>query len=332
MKRNRRSLGGNISHSRRVNDLSDQGALLYTWMIPHYDDEGRMDGHAEDIKFNVVPRRPMSIDEVQNHLLEMDRIDLIRWYMVDGKPFVEMHPEAWAEHQTFKGFKKVPSKIPKYDPKHHKKVAETLNYTPDKDQPITLKGDPDHPEGCSTSPKGVTVITPEGDPDHPEGCSTSPLPTHKRSEVKKREDSLSLSNDKDKQPPAGSSPKHFSHHVKSDYLDPLLKVCRSIEGKNNHRKDKKFKPFAFLQKHINERHHPGAILETLTALDTYWDNTENPWAFVQGIIKSKAQNYSEREYVEAYQKMVTDFDEMPDSPRAKEIKDLIVQSLKGVDQ
>ena len=148
--RQRRSLWGQISQSNRVNKLSDKGVILYTWMIPHFDDDGRMDGDPEDVKFNIVPRRNMTVEEVINQLQLMDNLGLIIWYLVDGKPYIQMDPAAWESHQIFKGIKRQPSKIPAYDKNTHQKY-NNLNGLP---------------EGCPHTPHRVTPHTPQGDRGH----------------------------------------------------------------------------------------------------------------------------------------------------------------------
>ena len=43
-----RMLHKSISHSIQVNRLSPEARLLFTWMIPHADDEGRIKGEADE--------------------------------------------------------------------------------------------------------------------------------------------------------------------------------------------------------------------------------------------------------------------------------------------
>lgn len=44
-----------ISASTQVNRLTLPARLLFSWMIPHADDEGRIKGEPEYIKAVVVP-------------------------------------------------------------------------------------------------------------------------------------------------------------------------------------------------------------------------------------------------------------------------------------
>lgn len=53
-----RILKKKISVSKQVNDLSnDTNRLLFTWLIPHLDAEGRFFGEAEIVKSIIFPRR-----------------------------------------------------------------------------------------------------------------------------------------------------------------------------------------------------------------------------------------------------------------------------------
>lgn len=67
----RRMVHKSISVDKSVNSLSDFAGLLYTWIIPHLDDFGKIEGDATVIKALVVPLRPQSIEEVEQALQEI---------------------------------------------------------------------------------------------------------------------------------------------------------------------------------------------------------------------------------------------------------------------
>lgn len=79
-----------ISISEKVNGLSLFGRLLYTWMIPHTDDFGRMTGSPAKVRALVVPMGEETISEVEQALREMSNRGLIQWYEVDGERFVQI--------------------------------------------------------------------------------------------------------------------------------------------------------------------------------------------------------------------------------------------------
>lgn len=292
MFRHRRSLGKNISQSKRVNKLSDMGALLYTWMIPHLDDDGRMDGDPEDVKYNVLPRREITTDEITEQLSLMDKLDLIVWYSIEGRWVIQLNPEAWEEHQTFSGIKRIPSKIPAYDPDKHERYRQLSTVSSGQVHCAQWTGTLDAVDMS-------TVHTPQ---------------------EKLREEKLnSFSSSEEKQAkPASSESKHFSENISGEYLKPIVEVCQALQRKSN---GKRFNPYAFVQQNI--RGHPGAILKSLQGLLKQWGTTKNPWAFVNAIIKTEDQNYNEKDRIQAHEQLKQEFAIWEKSKDAKKLKDLL---------
>lgn len=80
-----------ISQSQKLPRLkSDSARLLYTWLIPHLDINGRFSADPFVIKGYVVPRLKMSIKKVWEYLVDMAANDLIRLYEVDGDKYLEV--------------------------------------------------------------------------------------------------------------------------------------------------------------------------------------------------------------------------------------------------
>lgn len=76
-----RMLAPSISVSPRVNGLSLKSTLIYTWLIAHADDQGRMAGDAATIKGIVCPlQREISVDDVGCALSEMEERGLVKVY------------------------------------------------------------------------------------------------------------------------------------------------------------------------------------------------------------------------------------------------------------
>lgn len=86
----RRMLSKTISTSRKVNRLPDRSALLYTWLIPHTDDFGHLEGDAISIKAKIVPMRSVSEQEVQQDLDLMVQNELIQIYEIKGEKYIEI--------------------------------------------------------------------------------------------------------------------------------------------------------------------------------------------------------------------------------------------------
>lgn len=86
----RRMVSKVISISEKVNSLSLFGRLLYTWMIPHTDDFGRMPGSPAKVRALVVPMGDETIRDVEEALTDMATRDLIQWYEVDGDRYIQI--------------------------------------------------------------------------------------------------------------------------------------------------------------------------------------------------------------------------------------------------
>lgn len=66
------------------------GVLLYTWLHPHADDFGRMDGSAFWIKFNIVPTLDIQLDDVNIILNILNDVDLIKRYKIKDKEYIQI--------------------------------------------------------------------------------------------------------------------------------------------------------------------------------------------------------------------------------------------------
>lgn len=93
-------LSKTISTSRRVNRLPDRSALLYSWLIPHTDDFGRMEGDAMTVRAKVVPMRPSTEQEVEQDLELMAQNGLVVRYEVSGQKYLEI--SNFGSFQTFR--------------------------------------------------------------------------------------------------------------------------------------------------------------------------------------------------------------------------------------
>ena len=78
-----RFLSKEISLDEKVNALSDDTArLLFTWLIPHLDCEGRSHGDPTTVKSIVFPRRKISVRKIEEYLEELEKFQLILRYSV----------------------------------------------------------------------------------------------------------------------------------------------------------------------------------------------------------------------------------------------------------
>jgi hypothetical protein len=79
-----------ISTSRKLANLkSDSARLLYTWLLPHLDIEGRFSANPMIVKGHAVPRLKMSPSKIKKYLEDMAQNDLIILYEIDGDRFLQ---------------------------------------------------------------------------------------------------------------------------------------------------------------------------------------------------------------------------------------------------
>ena len=94
-----RLLYGSISTSERVSSLGAGGALIYTWLLAHADDQGRYNGSAKKVKAEVVPLLDeITIGDVDNALDAMVEGGLIIRYEAGKTQLIQIVD--WWEFQA----------------------------------------------------------------------------------------------------------------------------------------------------------------------------------------------------------------------------------------
>ena len=101
-----------ICESPRLAALkNDTYRLLYTWLIPHLDVEGRFSADIRILKSHICPILDnISHQIIRNALADMEQNDLISLYEVNGRPFLEL--KRFHKHQTLREGREKPSEIP----------------------------------------------------------------------------------------------------------------------------------------------------------------------------------------------------------------------------
>ncbi len=110
----RRMLHAKISVSLQVNKLPEPAQLLFTWMISHADDEGRLKGEAESIRALVVPMKHWSLKKVESYLVAMKNEGLIYRWQTKNEWIIEF--VKWTDHQYIQKDRFKASTLPKYKP------------------------------------------------------------------------------------------------------------------------------------------------------------------------------------------------------------------------
>jgi len=116
-----RMLHKKISVSSQINKLSLPARLLFTWMIPHADDEGRLKGDLEFIKATVVPMTKWSFKTVGNYLEEIKNQRLIYYWEENKEWFIEF--VKWNEHQQIRKDRFEKSNLPSFNKKSDNQLA-----------------------------------------------------------------------------------------------------------------------------------------------------------------------------------------------------------------
>jgi hypothetical protein len=126
-----------IATSEQVASVSLLADYLFTRMIPHLDQDGRMSGSPRTVRGIVCPlREDVTSEQVAGALGELDGVALIHWYEVDGQRFIEF--PKFKDHQRGARFdRESPSRIP--PPSSGNRVAHS-GPTPDHDRstPVVL--------------------------------------------------------------------------------------------------------------------------------------------------------------------------------------------------
>lgn len=84
-----RMLHKSISTSSQVSRLSLPAQLLFTWMIPHTDVEGKLKGDPKYVRATVVPMLNWSTNKVNKCIEEIATQGLIYYWQVDNEWIIE---------------------------------------------------------------------------------------------------------------------------------------------------------------------------------------------------------------------------------------------------
>jgi DnaD/phage-associated family protein len=99
----RRYISTEISLDGAISDLYEQhgafAVLLYTWMIPHTDDDATLHGTPKELIKRIMPERGVKAGQIEAALLAMQELGLITW---DAENAVIYFPTAsFYKYQTY---------------------------------------------------------------------------------------------------------------------------------------------------------------------------------------------------------------------------------------
>jgi len=102
-----------ISISEKINDLSLKEAFIYTWIIPHLDDWGRITGSPRKIKALVFPmKKEICTKDIEKAFEKFREMGLFLWEEVDGIMVLQQPFREFSMHQTISEKKRAKSKYP----------------------------------------------------------------------------------------------------------------------------------------------------------------------------------------------------------------------------
>lgn len=101
-----------VSDSRKLSELkTDAARLLWTWILPYLDIEGRYYADPDMIKGKIVPRiKTFTPTNVATYLIDMARVKLIILYEIDGEKYLQFRN--FREFQNIRESHEAKSKIP----------------------------------------------------------------------------------------------------------------------------------------------------------------------------------------------------------------------------
>ncbi|GAI55304.1 unnamed protein product, partial [marine sediment metagenome] len=105
-----------ICTSKKLANLrTDSARLLYTWLLPHLDIEGRFSGDISVIKGHIFPRlKHMTIKKIERDLRDLVKSGLIIVYKAKGDIFLELID--FHKHQYLNPKREAESDIPSPPP------------------------------------------------------------------------------------------------------------------------------------------------------------------------------------------------------------------------
>jgi hypothetical protein len=137
-----RFISKEISLNEKVDKLSDDTArLLFTWLIPHLDCEGKMYGDPQIFRSIVAPRRNISLKKIEKYLEEFENCGLVIRYFVENNCY--LFCENFKKHQPgLRKDKESQSQIPPFSPdlvQNKDRVTPELVGSRDKKSPSQVK-------------------------------------------------------------------------------------------------------------------------------------------------------------------------------------------------
>lgn len=128
----RRYISTKISTDKQINKLAmeygDFAVLLYTWMIPHAEDNTEITGDYEELLLTICPgRRDKSVEDIKQAVEGMLELKLIYQTEKDGRPILAFPSQSFYSYQTY--IKENRRKTPQNTEEHREVPQNTASLT-----------------------------------------------------------------------------------------------------------------------------------------------------------------------------------------------------------
>jgi len=129
-----RRLYRSVSDSKKLSRLtSDSPVMLWTWMLPYTDCEGRILADPHYLKGKIVPRfERWTYKTVEENLKILHNVRLIQLYEADGEPIAQFEQPNFEDFQHPRRDKEAKSKFPPPPPRDPGQGPDPLQSKPGK--------------------------------------------------------------------------------------------------------------------------------------------------------------------------------------------------------
>lgn len=97
-------VSSDMAHDEKLIDVAaecPEAALLWPWLITHFDDWGRAEANPKRIKAQLFPMNDLVTPELIDKAISLfHQYGLLTHYEVDGKRYIAIEPEKWFKYQT----------------------------------------------------------------------------------------------------------------------------------------------------------------------------------------------------------------------------------------
>lgn len=98
-----RILKESITTNEQIDMLDPFEETFFYRLIVKTDDYGRYDGRPKILRAALFPLKEVSLDDISNALKALERVGLIRVYVVEDRPYIEL--TGWERNQTIRAKK-----------------------------------------------------------------------------------------------------------------------------------------------------------------------------------------------------------------------------------